>query len=818
VLQQSKSEEDAMAHIEVSRHHVRRGLCAASAGALACLLQALPAQAQAPAAPAQPAQAQPVQPPSCDPLIGKRLIKVPEIVSNKGVLKGTILLSDQQVLMGFRTPPQSEPGQTGTFQVCQPQYVRYFSGLNAAPALPPTPADQYPLPVPGPTLRAKVGDVVELTFLNQINPGNFGNSIDRAENGIGGGCDQSSGGFTIDNTGARVPRQGYPTSVGDVFPDCFHGSSTGNIHFHGTHTNPNGTGDNVLIEVRPSPRANNQPTITEDTFKNQFDKFFAECEQRLKANILLEWPLSWNDAPLGPPSDPNTYTGMQQQLLQAYDNGRPPSQQLWPTDKSQYDQGLWPQYYIGAYPYCFRLPEYTSRIWPPEPSAVHAGMQMGPVEPAASLHMGQSPGIHWYHAHKHGSTAINVANGMTGAFIIEGKYDEDINATYGEGWTSTQPVMVINQLGVTPNLLRVGPGRTDKGPDFSVNGQLQPRVKMYPGEVQMWRIVNTSGRSGAYFAGPPRAVVPTQDPPPPIDPTKDVQWMQLAQDGVQFAERNYQGSLNEGLLMASGNRVDLLVKAPTKPTKQTYDVLVQPAVSAQDLAATPPPPTVALVTIEIEGSGPEMQFLRHAPIPPPYLADITDDEITGTKSVVFTSLGPGKAFQHTINGQPFNGEVGEVMLLNTAEEWTIRNATAGPPIDHPFHIHINPFQVTEVFDPNETIIDPATKKAVNKYVFDPADKALAAQCVLDPNDPDTWKPCVKNREPYRVWWDVFPIPTGRQISVFGRNVVVPGHFKMRSRFVDYPGLFVIHCHILAHEDRGMMMVVEVRPLKLPFAH
>jgi hypothetical protein len=63
------------------------------------------------------------------------------------------------------------------------------------------------------------------------------------------------------------------------------------------------------------------------------------------------------------------------------------------------------------------------------------------------------------------------------------------------------------------------------------------------------------------------------------------------------------------------------------------------------------------------------------------------------------------------------------------------------------------------------------------------------------------------------------LPSGwRQISRFGRNVVVPGYFKMRSRFVDYPGLFVIHCHILAHEDRGMMMVVEVRPLQLPYAH
>jgi FtsP/CotA-like multicopper oxidase with cupredoxin domain len=203
---------------------------------------------------------------------------------------------------------------------------------------------------------------------------------------------------------------------------------------------------------------------------------------------------------------------------------------------------------------------------------------------------------------------------------------------------------------------------------------------------------------------------------------------------------------------------------------------------------------------------------------PPFLADITDDEIKATKSIVFTSLGPGSPMQHTINGQPYNGEVGEVVRANTAEEWTIRNATAFAPIDHPFHIHINPFQVTEVFDPNETITDPSTNQPVNKYVFDAADKKLAGQCLLDPNDPDSWKPCVKNREAYRIWWDVFPIPSGRSISVFGRDVVVPGYFKMRSRFTDYPGLFVMHCHILAHEDRGMMMVVEVRPLKLPYAH
>jgi len=52
------------------------------------------------------------------------------------------------------------------------------------------------------------------------------------------------------------------------------------------------------------------------------------------------------------------------------------------------------------------------------------------------------------------------------------------------------------------------------------------------------------------------------------------------------------------------------------------------------------------------------------------------------------------------------------VLLDTTEEWKIVNSTSpgttGKNIDHPLHIHINPFQVTELFDPNEKIPDPAT--------------------------------------------------------------------------------------------------------------
>ena len=815
--------------------------CLGGAAAFAVLLQIVPAQAQA------PASVCPAAPPkgmlSCDPLTGTpqspiMLPKVPEIISKGGVLRGTILLSDQQERIAFRSPPGNVPGTPCTYQVCQPQYVRYFTGLNAVPPPSAPNPNDYPNPSPGPTLRARVGDVVELTFLNQINPSDFGSSIDRAENGLGNGCDTSAGGGTTTKPDPNDPTKtitvtvpGYPQNALDKYPDCFHGSSTGNLHFHGTHTNPNGTGDNVLLEIRPSPRVNGAPTVTEATFKKQFDQFFAACEKRLKANVLNEWPKTWNDAPLGPPSDPKTYTGMQKKLLTNYDKGRPPSQQFWPVDQFQYEQGLWPQYYIGAYPYCFVLPEYKAAGWPPEQQAAsHAGMNMPMPANGPSLQMGQSPGTHWYHAHKHGSTAINVANGMTGAFIIEGKYDDDLNAFYGKDWTRSQPVMVINQIGVTPNLLRPGAGRIDQGPDFSVNGRLQPHIKMRPGEVQMWRIVNSSGRAGAFFVGPPKS-----DPKATtLDPTKDFQWKQIAQDGVQFSENSYQGSLNESLLTASGNRADLLVKAPMQPRLKSFDVLVQYSVATSDLLTAIPVP---LITIDIDSSGPEMQFIPKAPQQPSFLADISDAEVKATKSVVFTTGAIGAPSQQTINGQPFSGEVGEVMLLNTAEEWTVKNASVKVAVDHPFHIHINPFQVTDVFDPNGSLRDAsgnvvldANKKPVLKYLYStssPAKDQLKpdnlreltnGQCWVNPNDESTWNPCTKVKATGLIWWDVFPIPAGRQVTAFGRDFAIPGYFKMRSRFDDYPGLYVMHCHILAHEDRGMMMVVEVRPVAMAYSH
>ena len=76
-----------------------------------------------------------------------------------------------------------------------------------------------------------------------------------------------------------------------------------------------------------------------------------------------------------------------------------------------------------------------------------------------------------------------------------------------------------------------------------MNGALQPTIAMQPGEVQWWRIANTSSRSATYF----------------LKPTNGITWKQLAQDGVQFNNTNYTASWNNSapFVLASGNRADL---------------------------------------------------------------------------------------------------------------------------------------------------------------------------------------------------------------------------------------------------------------------
>ncbi|MDB4915557.1 MAG: multicopper oxidase type 2 [Gemmatimonadetes bacterium] len=707
------------------------------------------------------------------------LINMPVINSSSvdHTLRATLKLVD-----GVRTMwgPSGDPR-------CAKQVIRLLQGFDPA-HMKPWPSSGEP--IPGPTFRARLGDLVEVSFFNQIDLKNFGASLDKGDMGTMSSCDQ----FTA-STSATTSKDG--PAQNDGMPNCIHGSSTTNVHWHGTHTTPSTTGDNVLLFIRPALRTNGKLRPADETrAMNAFSSIYKACEAHGPPTRWTQLPTAWQTA--------------QRALVKEYDSSAvyegkagtmPDRFRLWPFDSLEIAAGGWPQYQIGANPYCFPLPKYDS----------------------TTMRMGQAPGTHWYHAHKHGSTALNVANGLTGVFIVSGDYDDALHAYYGPAFR--EQVLMMQQLATVPFPSVPLPSTVGIAP-ISINGRLNPVVAMRPGEIQLWRIVNGAFRDAVDFA--------YFEPTSPTScssataPRTNVQWRQVAQDGVQFRAATYEaeGTVNHTFNLAPGNRADLLVKAPAATGLYTLCVARNIAVYVQSTGGPQPPS--ALLTVSVGGAdmSPVQDFIpaERFPVQPSFLADIHPDSIRFKRELVF-----GPAF-NMIDGKVFvDHHFDQAMLLNTAEEWTVKNTASD--IAHPFHIHINPFQIFELFEPNS-----------------PAAKTRGNPCYVDPDNPATFKPCAAGQPhaPY-IWWDVFAIPTGQQIDVTARCVpagggapllqrcpaplhdyikcvsgkcmeYIPGYFKMRSRFVDFTGQFVLHCHILVHEDRGMMQLIEVVSDKSGYTH
>lgn len=700
-----------------SRREFLTGALAVSGLAWSGLLEAAPVRVAAPAAAASA--------PLLDP---QRIGEITRDAANRK-LRGTITI---------RSGQRTLPGQT------RPSLMRWLEGKDAAGNVvwPPAPSGPgAPPAVPGPTLRARVGDQVEITFLNHVDVQQFGDSIDRAEQGLTEGCDRVVNGQTGEVW--------YPDRAGDSDPNCFHGSSSSNLHFHGTHVTPDGLGDNVLVTLRPNL------AVTEDTVRDDFNLIF-------QAGPPDEWsdlPRSWRDRQLAMLAQYDDTAIWQGNRGTTGNPALPPENRLLPPTLELIRQGMWPQYQVGAYPYCFRLTECTP----------------GTPDNPPKYQMGQAPGTHWYHAHKHGSTAINVYNGMAGAFIIEGEYDDALARIYPN---LKQQVLLVQNYADSPPLMRNGdPTAVTKA--IWVNGQSNPVISMRPGEIQLWRLINASVRAVATLAGFTPAAGTTGAGP---------EMRQIAQDGVQFRYENYrdQPRLTAGVADASrqnsfaaGNRVDLLVKAPSG--NGTWQFALND--TAQFSGFTPR----NMVQVQVGGTPVSMDFPTEANYPafPSFLADIPAGEARIHRTLDFgweagRSVPAGNA-QHRapvfmIDGRQFEGNrYDQTMILGDVEEWTLLNTTAS--IAHPFHIHVNPFQVIEIYDPN-------------------TDTRYAPQSNF-------------------LWQDTIAIPPAK----FVNNVMTKaGYVRIRQRFADFTGSYVQHCHMLAHEDRGMMQLLRVIDSRMLVPH
>lgn len=156
----------------------------------------------------------------------------------------------------------------------------------------------------------------------------------------------------------------------------------------------------------------------------------------------------------------------------------------------------------------------------------------------------------------------------------------------------------------------------------------------------------------------------------------------------------------------------------------------------------------ALMTIETsEGSA-------LAPIElPAVLRPIADlGPATDRQSVVLSSSGMGGTF--LINGRTFDmNRIDLETVVGRVELWDIVNTSF---MDHPIHIHGTQFQLV-----GRTV----------RGLFTPAT--------------------------YPAWFDTVNVPAGETIIIKTRQ--------------NLPSKRMVHCHLLPHEDAGMMAVLDVKP-------
>jgi FtsP/CotA-like multicopper oxidase with cupredoxin domain/peroxiredoxin len=376
------------------------------------------------------------------------------------------------------------------------------------------------------------------------------------------------------------------------------------------------------------------------------------------------------------------------------------------------------------------------------------GLHVSPKSPSDNVFLALKPGNHfdftfeipadhpagtfWYHPHKHGSTALQVASGMAGALIVEGGLD---NAPGIKGITDR--VLLFQQFVYFDDPQH--PGRSFIDPvklyngegdiHTAVNGQIVPTLNMRPGEIQRWRLIH----------GGVSEVINLTLP--------GLEMYEIAIDGLAL------GTLvpRDVIQLYPGYRSDVLVKAPTSPAVNVLSSEVRD--SAESLRDRT---IVQTDILKVSVQGP----IRNMALPgvselEPYAAfrdaDVpTDSQLAFREVLAFANPGPK---QFLINSVPFSSTTAaQQITVGTAGEWTLKSTGT-----HPFHVHVNPF-------------------AIWKADFEGPGKGR-------------W-----------VWRDTL---------ILRRN----SEQKVRSWFRRFDGQTVLHCHILDHEDQGMMQKIELAAIK-----
>jgi FtsP/CotA-like multicopper oxidase with cupredoxin domain len=215
------------------------------------------------------------------------------------------------------------------------------------------------------------------------------------------------------------------------------------------------------------------------------------------------------------------------------------------------------------------------------------------------------------------------------------------------------------------------------------------------------------------------------------------------------------------LFLAPGERAEVLIKGNREPG--AYRLLNQPFNPAQGMMggmmgrgpmmgrSNLPPRTETVATITYQ------ETTGDVPLPQQLIAVAPLSEAQTQRRFELNhgmGMGGGMGMRggmvFLINGQAFDHQrIDTQVKLGSVEDWEIVNTGT---MAHPFHVHINKFQI------------------------------------LTRNG---------QASPYAAWKDVVVVAPGEQV-------------KIRIPFRNYAGKTVYHCHVLDHEDLGMMGILEIQ--------
>jgi FtsP/CotA-like multicopper oxidase with cupredoxin domain len=387
----------------------------------------------------------------------------------------------------------------------------------------------------------------------------------------------------------------------------------------------------------------------------------------------------------------------------------------------------------------------------------------------------EPPGLYWYHPHIHGSSSVNVQGGATGMIEVEGI--ENIQPAVA-GLPERFLILRDQQLGYdgrqkspfTPNwdvsINYVGVPYPDYPPAI---------IRMQKGTQEFWRIANASANTILNLQ------VQYDSLPQPLQITGFDGVPTGSQDGKR------QGTIvtQNSVLLPPAARVEFIVAAPSRKVKDAK--LITLGIHGGPAADTNPTRPYAVIQTTDEPAALPRTPERSGPPNVQRFENLADAKVTANRTLYFfevpsilakeagptTASGKGKVqlppaepvkFYITVEGQfnqLFDPNAPPAITTNrgAVEEWTIQNRTAEV---HEFHIHQVHFLVEEM-----------------DGVPVPKDK----QQFYDTHQVDFWD-------------GIGPYP----------------YIKVKLDFRGaVTGDFVYHCHILDHEDGGMMAIIRVLP-------